>query len=534
MLPASWITTRMPLPGKPSESQTPSRLSRALPYLCAVGIVCICSLVGWCASLLGLDTANIVMIFLAGVALIAMRFGHWPSVVASVASVLVFDYFFVEPVFKFVPTDVQYVLDLLVTLGIGLLISELTSRLRSQLEEAREKERTTSQLYQMARQLSQSAGVDFLLSTADKQLEEIFSSDAWLLLTNEKNELTTPQWPERLDSASNRAAAASAVANSEIAGAGTEQFTDATALFVPMIGTNRTIGVVGIAPKSVASLLEPERLVLLETCASLIALSIERDQSFSVAQEAQLQVRSEQFRNYLLSSVSHDLRSPLAMIAMTASNLLEEATEVNWTQKRRMLATIVNESERLHRQMENLLGHARLTSGPVALKRQWHDVEELLGIALGRLESLLGNRKLEVHIENDFPLVWVAGDLIEQVIINLLENALRYTPADAEIEISATFTTDNVELRIADTGPGLPVGGEAKLFEKFSRGGRTGHGTRGIGLGLAICKAIVEAHDGQIRAANRSEGGAEFTITLPCPQQHPESMLEESDVLENS
>jgi two-component system, OmpR family, sensor histidine kinase KdpD len=483
-----------------------------------------------------LDTANIVMIFLAGVALAAMRFGHGAAVVASIASVLVFDFFFVEPVFSFVPTDVQYVLDLLVMLGIGLLISELTSRLRSQLRVARDKEESTSQLYQLARRLSQSAGVDFLLAIADRQIEEIFTSEASILLTDESGDLAPSAGllPGSAQSDANFSAAQWAADNREIAGAGTDYYSNASSLFVPMIGTKRTVGVLGISPRSVASVLQPERLRVLETCASLIALSIERDQSFLAAQQAQVQVESEQFRNHLLSAVSHDLRTPLASIAVTAADLLEESTEKTWPAKRRMLSTIFNESHRLCRQIENLLGYARLTSGPIVLKRQWHDLEELVGTALSHLQRELGDRNVLMQIDDEFPLVWVAGDLMHQVFINLLENAIRYAPPKSDIDVSASATKDSIEVRVADSGPGLPPDSESKLFERFYRGGRVADGNRGIGLGLAICKAIVSAHGGQIRAGNRPAGGAEFIINLPCPRQYPASMLEEANLLENS
>lgn len=512
------------------------RLSRYVPYLCTFVVVGICSLLSWCTYRLGLDAANIVMIFLAGVALVAVRFGHGPAAVAAVLSVLVFDYAFVDPIFAFVPTDAQYFVDLVVILGIGLLISELTARLRSQLNAAREKELATSQLYQMAGQLSQSAGVDFLLATANRQIEEIFSSEASILLTNEFGDITAQldRLPDRLNTAANRSAAQSAADHKRDSGAGAELFPDATVLFVPMIGTNRTVGVLGVSPNGSVSLLKPERLRLLETCASLIALSIERDQSSTAAQQAQLQVQSEQFRNYLLSAVSHDLRNPLASITMTAMDLLEDSTDKTWSAKRGMLRSIVNESQGLARQMENLLGHARLTSGPIVLNRQWHDLEELVGVALSRLQRELGDRNIQMQIDDEFPLIWVAGDLLQQVFVNLLENATRYTPAGSEIEILAFYGGDLIELRIADRGAGLPPDGEERLFEKFFRGTRPVDGSRGVGLGLAICKAIVNAHEGQIRAANRPGGGAEFIITLPCPQRSPDTMLEESDVLENS
>ena len=216
------------------------------------------------------------------------------------------------------------------------------------------------------------------------------------------------------------------------------------------------------------------------------------------AQQAHLQVQSEQFRNYVLSSVSHDLRTPLAMIAVTASNLLEDSTEGTWDKKRAMLQTVVDESHRLSRQMENLLRHARLTSGNLVLNREWQVLEELVGIALTRLHDELGDRNIRVNIDRDFPLLWVAGDLIEQVLINLLENAIRYTPVGSEIEIAATQYDGQVELRVADRGPGLPADDRCESVRKVlsrnsNRRRPTRHRTR---LGN------LQSHRGSARRAN--------------------------------
>ncbi|HEY2760385.1 MAG TPA: DUF4118 domain-containing protein, partial [Pirellulales bacterium] len=385
-------------------------------YLATLAIVIGCSLLGWGASRLGLTSANIVMIFLAGVTLVAARFGHWPAVLAAVLSVLIFDYFFVPPMLSFAPSDTQYFVDLAVMLGIGLLISELTSRLQSQLQASRQQEQITAQLYQMTRQLSELAGADFLIATAGRQLKQIFDGDVVIYLRDSAGELQAKfgqEVPWRELPANVRAANFTGESDA-VAEIGADHGTDASALFVPMVGSSRTLGVLGLRPTSEVGSFDTERQRLLETCASLIALSLERDQSFLAAQQAQLQVQSEQFRNYVLSSVSHDLRTPLAMIAVTASNLLEDSTEGTWDKKREMLRTVVDESHRLSRQMENLLRHARLTSGNLVLNREWQVLEELVGIALTRLHDELGDRNVRANIDRDFPLLWVAGDLMEQ------------------------------------------------------------------------------------------------------------------------
>ena len=524
---------------KPEALQTEQNrhwLEIAKPYLATLGVVAVCSSLGWGASLLGLTSANIVMVFLAGVALVAARLGHWPSVVAAVLSVLIFDYFFVPPVLSFAPTDAQYFVDMAVMLGVGLLISELTARLQMQLRTTQRQERSTGQLYRMSRQLTESAGIDFLISTAGRQLSDIFSGEVVVFLTDDAGRLNCKFGTdeEALHQASNVAAANWAAEHSKIAGLGVEQFVDASAVFAPMVGSNRTLGVLGVRPTGSVLFDDPEQTRLLATCANILALSLERDHSTLVAQEAQVQVQTEQFRNYVLSSASHDLRSPLAMIAVTASSLFDEPSTDSWDVKRGRLRIVADEAHRLLRQVENLLRYARVASGPIVLNRQWYALDDLVGIVLTRLQNQLGERNVEVRLDKDFPLLWIEGQLLEQVLVNLVENAIYYTPVGSDIEIFAQYSPDEIEIHVADKGPGLPPGNESKVFEKFYRGTNDSKGHSGTGLGLAISKAVINAHGGKIFAINRSVGGAEFIIRLACPQRNPAAILEEASLLETS
>jgi two-component system sensor histidine kinase KdpD len=315
--------------------------------------------------------------------------------------------------------------------------------------------------------------------------------------------------------------------NGKTAGALTDTLPNATALFVPLAGSQQIVGALGVAPEDKNRFLDPEQVRLLETCGSLIALSIERDQSMLQAHEAQLQVQAEQLRNSLLNSVSHDLRTPLATIAGTASGLLDRGSESD----RDSLQTIVEESRRLARLVENLLDMARLDAGSVVLNRQWHVLEEVVGLALNSVKRELKEHDVRVLIPQDFPLLNIDAFLMEQVLVNLLENASRYTPAGSEIEISTVAHNKRAEIRILDNGPGLPPGSEAKVFDKFFRGATIApDGRRGVGLGLAICQAIIEAHGGKITAANRGEGGAEFVISLPCTETPPKIETEAASV----
>jgi two-component system sensor histidine kinase KdpD len=268
----------------------------------------------------------------------------------------------------------------------------------------------------------------------------------------------------------------------------------------------------------------------------LIALAVERDQSLLEAHEAQLEARTEQFRSSLLSSVSHDLRTPLATIAGAATGLLEPAGIQDETTREELLHSIAEESLRLSRLVDNLLDMTRLESGAVKLNLQWHVLEELVGSALGRLRRELKSHTVRTVIPHELPLIHVDGALFEQVLVNLLDNAVRYTPPGSAIEITSRAVAlaqaaQAVEIRIADNGPGLPPGPEDKVFDKFFRGApATPDARRGVGLGLSICRSIVQAHGGQISARNRSGGGAEFIVVLPCKHQSPQVRVEDTQL----
>lgn len=489
-------------------------------YGWAAVAVAIASSAAWAADYGGLAEANVVMMFFAAVAFVAARLGRGPAIAASVASVLVFDFFFVSPTLTFAVGDTEYLITFAVMLGIGLAISELTSRLKSQLQASQQQERRTGQLYRLTRQLSELTGTEFLLRTAGRQLEDLFAAEVAVYLT-EPTGRTAMRIGEQTSIARehvNQVVADWVAQNGKIAGAGTDTLPNATAYFVPLVGSQRAVGALGVRTKDAALLLDPEQRRLLESCASLIALAIERDESVLDAQQAQIRVEAEQVRNSLLSSVSHDLRTPLSTIEGTASNLLERAAG----RERELLQSIVDESRRLTRLVENLLDMARLDAGGIALNRQWHVLEEIVGLALAAVKRELAGRDVKVEIPSSLPLLSVDALLLEQVFVNLLENAARYSPSGSPLEISAAMDGRNAEIRVRDHGPGIPAGAAEKIFDKFFRGTTVSpDGRRGVGLGLAICRSVVEAHGGRISAMNLPSGGAEFRIVLPCTESPP-------------
>ncbi|MCZ2340937.1 MAG: DUF4118 domain-containing protein, partial [Bacteroidales bacterium] len=498
-------------------------------YLATAGVVALCGAVSWLCHTRRLAEDNIVMVFLLGVVFVAARLGRGPAITAAVVNVLVFDFFFVHPFFSFAFTDVQYLLTFAVMLGIGLLISTLTARVQGQLRASQQQEHRTAALYRLTKQLSEVTGSEFLVRTAGEHLTEIFAAEVVLYL-REPNDALKLRFGEETDVARqsiNGVVAQWVADHDRTAGLGTDTLPNATAYFVPLVGSQRTVGTLGVRPVDLQWLLDPEQRRLLETCVDLIALAIERDQSTLDAAEAQLRVKAEQLRNSLLSSVSHDLRTPLAAIAGAATSLLEGSAGQDTETRQELLQTVVGEAHRLTRLVENLLEMTRLESGTAEPNKQWHVLEEVVGSALARLRRELEYHVVAVSLPPNLPLLFVDGLLLEQVLVNLIENAARYTPAGSRIELSAQSFGDRCEIRVADDGPGLPPGSEARVFDKFFRGTtKTTDGRRGVGLGLAICQAIIEAHEGRISAGNRPSGGAEFIISLPC-KKPPQVALEE-------
>jgi two-component system sensor histidine kinase KdpD len=492
-------------------------------------VVLFCGLLGWLSHTARLTNENTVMIFLLGVAYVAARYGRGPSIAAAIASVLVFDFFFVPPYLQFAVSDAQYLLTFAVMLTIGLLISTLTSRSQDQLRAVQQLQQRTAALFRLTKQLTEVAGSEFLIRSAGQQLQTVFDGEIAIFIRDADRSLHL-RFGENTGIARNEVngVVANWVADHEqVAGEGTDTLPNATALFAPLIGSQRTIGAVGVKPNDLERFADPDQRRLLETCASLIALSLERDQSVLDASEAEMRVKSEEMKNSLLSSVSHDLRTPLAVIAAASSSLLDRSDQTDGS-RREVLQTIVDESHHLARLVDNLLDMTRLESGAVTPNKQWHVLEEIVGTALARMRRELKSHNVKIDIPMDVPMLLIDGVLIEQAFVNLLENAARYTPAGSQIEIGVARHGDSVEIRVADNGPGLPRGSESRVLEKFYRSPpSTADGRRGVGLGLAICQAIVDAHGGRIAARNRPGGGAEFVITIRCDQPPPRVVLDE-------
>lgn len=520
--------------GDDEDAPSPAVASAAPPpqrsdYLIAAAGVAACGALGLVADRCGLTETNVVMVFLAGVAIASTRLSRSATVAMAILSVLVFDFFFVPPRLQFSVTDSEYLITFAVMLGIGLLIGGLTLRQRAQLAASQLQERRTGQLFRLTKQLSELSGTEFLVRTAGRQLEELFDGEV-VLYALEPGGALVLRYGESSSIArhSQSADVAQWVAqHGQPAGAQTDTLPNAAATFVPLQGSQQIVGAVGVRPRDGARLLDPEQRRLLETCASLLALSLERDASVLSAQQSQVRAETEQLRSSLLSAVSHDIRTPLAGITGASSTLVASIDSLDASTRNELLATINEESAALSRLVENLLHMTRLSGGKLAIDRQWHVVEEVVGSALTRLERQLAGRPIAARLDERLPMILVDASLVEQMLINLVENSAKYSPLGAPIEVAAKVDRDCIVIEVADRGQGFAPGDEVKVFELFYRGEGAKPDQRGTGVGLAICRAVAEVHGGRIAAANRPGGGAVVRVTLPTGGAPPEWSADE-------
>ncbi|MDO9104792.1 MAG: sensor histidine kinase KdpD [Methylovulum sp.] len=468
------------------------------------------------------ELANLIMVFLLGVVFIATRFGRGPSILASFLGVAIFDLFFVTPYFSFSVSDSQYLVTLLAMLTVAMLISNLMANVRSQAKVAGHRERRATVLYAMSKDLTASQSEHDIVRTAVHHLYSEFGSRNVILFPDANGRISYPQGPDMPESlhAADLSVAQWVMDHNEIAGQGTNTLPGAEAIYFPLSNKETTLGVLVLLPVNLRRVFLPEQQKLLETFLGQIAQAITRVRLTEQARKVQVEMEAERLRNSLLSSISHDLRTPLATIVGSSSTLVEEAQNLKEADKLELSRAIYDEAQRMSNLVNNILDMARLDAGAVELNRQWYPLDEIVGVVLTRLQKRLAGRPVSVKLPDGMTMVYVDAVMIEQVLVNLLENALRYTPEGSALTISAEASTAAVDITVADQGPGIPAGFERKLFEKFYRV-QPEATQSGVGLGLAICKAIVVAHGGSIQAQNRKTGGAAFSFTIPLTHAPP-------------
>ncbi len=462
------------------------------------------------------DLANIVMLFLLCVVLVAVKLGRGPAMVAAVLSVAAFDFFFVPPRFSFAVTDVQYLVTFVVMLGVGLLIGQLTANLRFAAGVSASRERRARALFELTRDLSAALQTEQVVELGEAAVKRTFGGLVHVFVTNANDRLDLDNTlPSGLDAG----IADWCFQKGQRAGLATATLPSNTWHYVPLQAPMRIRGILALQPDQSRWLLIPEQVQQLETLARQIAIALERVHYVEVAQSAVVQMESERLRNTLLAAMSHDVRTPLTALIGQAETL--EKTGALTTEQRDMVRSMGHEAREMSALVGNLLDMARLESGNVQLRHEWQSVEEVVGSAIRSARHALGALQVQADVPHDLALVRFDAALMERVLVNLLENAAKYgvtslahVPA---VRITANTTAATLELTVRDFGPGLPSGSagqEDVLFDKFTRG-KTESSTRGVGLGLAICKAIVQAHKGKISAVQAAGGGAEFSISLP-------------------
>jgi len=467
-----------------------------------------------------LATIDVALLLLVGVVLAAARYPRGPVLLAIALAIALFDFLFVPPYNTFSVLDPGYFLTFGVMLLVALTLTRLTARIREQGEAAAEREQHTAALYAMDRELASAADTPGLLRIAERHLAHAVPGEVRILLQDDiQGRDGRAAWPTggMFDSAAARVAASWAYELREPAGWSMPRGGEADALFAPLKRHDGLLGMVAIRPQNPERRLsEAERDTVLGLV-DLTGVGLERRLLAEQSEHARSEVEAEKLRTALLSSLSHDLRTPLASIEGAASSLLESPGTLGGENERELLESILEESRRMTRLVTNLLDMVRVETGTLAVRKSWQPLEEALGVALLRLEDRLRGHPVTTKLPSDLPLVPIDELLVEQVFLNLLENAARYTPPSTPIEISARPENGCLLVEVADRGPGVPAGEERAVFERFYRAGgtaSTGAGA-GAGLGLTICRGIVRAHGGEIWLEPRPGGGASFRFTLP-------------------
>jgi len=459
------------------------------------------------------DRSNIVAIYILAVVLVGMRLGRGPAALAAVLSVSAFDFFFVPPRFSFAVSDVQYLLTFCIMLAVGLISGQLTAGLRSQARVALHREERAAALYEIARDLSGAVQFEQVATISAESIERTFHARAALLLPDATGMLAVASARSRDSLIVDTGIAQWAFDKGHVAGMGTDTLPGSDVLYIPLSAPAKARGVLALRPRNRRLLNIPEQRQLLDTFAALIAIALERVHYVGVAQDAVVRMESERLRNSLLAALSHDLRTPLTVLVGLAESLTLTKPPLSAAQLETAEA-IREEATRMSTLVGNLLEMARIESGNVSLNLQWQPLEEVVGAALDSARSMLKHHRTDVRLPRELPWVRFDALLIERVLVNLLENASKYTPAGSEVVLSADIVADQLKVSVSDNGPGLPAGREEALFQKFARGNRES-ATPGVGLGLAICRAIIESHHGTIVGTNRPGGGVTFAFSLP-------------------
>lgn len=452
------------------------------------------------------DLENLIMIYLLAVVLAALYLGRGPSILATFVGLAAFVYFFVPHYNSFVLEDLYYFPTFVVMSSVGLIVSTLTSRLRADALLTEGRERRSLALYELSRDLAATETREALAPVVDKHMQRAFSCGGRVLAADGNGFVcldsdSTPVDPE-----------ATAALRHAVAWKHAVQW--GSSVVQPMVVAGEPVGLLRCASFDLQVFQTSSNLQLLEAFANNIGVALHRLVVGEQVTQARRHIEDERLRNVMLSSVSHDLRTPLASITGAVTTLIESSKVLDDATRLDLMQSIREDADALERQVRNLLDLTKLESGSVLAQRDWHSVEEVVGCAMRRVESVLLDREVVIALADDLPLVSIDAMLVEQLLVNLLENAAKYAPQDRPVEVDARIDGDDLRIAVRDRGKGLDAEERERVFAKFYRG--PGQQQRpGAGLGLAICRAVAELHGGTIQCNGRDGGGAEFVARLP-------------------
>jgi two-component system sensor histidine kinase KdpD len=509
-----------PIPKKSIRAAERDEAFDPRPYGAALAAVAVALGLG---ELIGawIGRTNSDLVFLTAIVAVAVRFGLLPSLLASVASSLVYNFFFLPPIYNFTITDPSNLTAFGFFTLVAIIVSSVAARGRTEAVAAKERVRTTESLYAFSRKLAGTATLDDVLWATAYQTALMLKVRVVLLLPEHGSIAVKAGYPPEdiLDDA-DIAAAKWAWENNRAAGRGSDTLPGAKRLFLPMRTGRGAIGVMGIDSDKPGPLFTPDQRRLLDALRDQGALAIERVKLVEEMDRVERVAETERLRSALLTSISHDLKTPLAAVLGSAGTLRDLAEKLSAAEKAELLGTIIDESERLNRFIANLLDMTKLESGAIMPNVSLHDMGEIVGSALRRASRILSRHHVELELAPDLPMLELDAVLFEQVLFNLLDNAAKYAPPETTIRIQGWRNADAVCLRVLDEGSGIPAADLEHIFDKFYRAHKTDQVRAGTGLGLAISRGFVEAMHGTIVAANRSDRtGAMFTINLPIPRE---------------
>ena len=477
-----------------------------------------------------LPLANLSLIFLMAVLLVAIRFGLWPSVYTSLLSFVAYNFFFTEPHHTFVVSRREDVLTIVFFLVVAVIVGNLAARLKAQVEAMRQITRRTANLYDFSRRIAGAAALNDVLWAAVHHVASTLQCHSLVLLPRDDGrlEIASGYPPEDQMSPTAWGAAHWAWQHNQAAGWGSGTLPASEWLFLPLGTARGPLGLLGVSFENPERRLTPEQRRLLETLVDQVAVAIERTNLATDIEEARLLTETERLRSALLSSVSHDLRTPLVSIIGSATGLASCDGALSDADRAQLVQTILEESERLNRFVQNLLDMTRLGYGALQPNREWVDLREIVGRALRQMARSLNSLKVEVRIAEDLPVLHVDPILIEQVLVNILDNAAKYSPAGGRIEIAATLDAEQVRVAVSDEGPGIPPEARDAVFDVFYRVRAGDKQAAGTGLGLSICRGLIEAHGGRIEALP-GPGRRGTTIAFWLPVQPLPAIAEGGD-----